>query len=341
LKKAIKSIEISLPKLQLEIDGFETTRVELSKLIPELKKQCQVSAEDQEQRDELMAKVKSSKADMEVCSQQSSSLEGEVSKLQKKILDAGGAKLQKQKTACEKLVSKLKETQKNLNSASVDIKKCEKAEAKAVSAKEDLERQLDECTALLDEKEAEFKALEDGALAVMTAYEQVKVIEADKRVALENASKEAEGLKKAQSEAKCVEIELLGKLESVEKQLLEQKKKLSHWIKEMKSVQKSNEENEAIEEQPDEEPEENDSPPDDSENSDHMDVDVDPEKTAPETDSDDYPFALSPSALEKHDPNDLKEVIATLEAERNLLAKNANMGAIAEYRKKEADYLSR
>ena len=37
----------------------------------------------------------------------------------------------------------------------------------------------------------------------------------------------------------------------------------------------------------------------------------------------------------------LKTDIDTLESERNSLAKNANMGAIAEYRKKEADYLAR
>jgi structural maintenance of chromosome 4 len=52
-------------------------------------------------------------------------------------------------------------------------------------------------------------------------------------------------------------------------------------------------------------------------------------------------LSLSHSVLEKYDPEDIKETIGTLEAERNLLAKNANMGAITEYRKKETDYLSR
>jgi structural maintenance of chromosome 4 len=37
----------------------------------------------------------------------------------------------------------------------------------------------------------------------------------------------------------------------------------------------------------------------------------------------------------------VKNDIAILEKERDTLAKNANMGAIAEYKKKEADYLSR
>jgi structural maintenance of chromosome 4 len=37
----------------------------------------------------------------------------------------------------------------------------------------------------------------------------------------------------------------------------------------------------------------------------------------------------------------IKNDISVLEKERDSLSKNANMGAIAEYRKKEADYLSR
>jgi structural maintenance of chromosome 4 len=45
--------------------------------------------------------------------------------------------------------------------------------------------------------------------------------------------------------------------------------------------------------------------------------------------------------LERYDREELKDTINTLQNERNVLAKNANMGAIAEYRKKEADYLAR
>jgi len=50
---------------------------------------------------------------------------------------------------------------------------------------------------------------------------------------------------------------------------------------------------------------------------------------------------FSHAALEKYDLEELKGTMSTLQNERNILAKNANMGAIAEYRKKEADYLSR
>jgi structural maintenance of chromosome 4 len=47
------------------------------------------------------------------------------------------------------------------------------------------------------------------------------------------------------------------------------------------------------------------------------------------------------AALEKFDKDEIKEGIDMLEIERNTIAKKANMGAIAEYQKKEADYLTR
>jgi hypothetical protein len=46
-------------------------------------------------------------------------------------------------------------------------------------------------------------------------------------------------------------------------------------------------------------------------------------------------------ALEVYDKDEIMSDINVLETERNTIAKHANMGAIAEYRKKEADYLSR
>lgn len=50
---------------------------------------------------------------------------------------------------------------------------------------------------------------------------------------------------------------------------------------------------------------------------------------------------LANASLEQYSADSIKNDISVLEKERDTLAKNANMGAIAEYRKKEADYLSR
>jgi structural maintenance of chromosome 4 len=343
MTKSVKSLEIKLPKLKLEITGCDTTREELTKLIPELRLQCEISDEDAQKRAELKNNVAKCRSDMTSCAELAAKLEKQVSKLQKDILDAGGPRLKNQKAACEKVVSKLNDAEKSLNSSKVEVVSSEKAEAKTKAAKAELEKELENCEFLLEKKETEFKSLEEGALEVMTAYEKVKVIEAEKRSALDSASKEAEDLKKSQAEIKCVEIELLGQLDAYGKQISDSQKKMHHWEKEIARLREVEEEcdYEGEDEGLDEHPK--------SSEDDDMDIETQ-EKDSDnggdgKTDMDESKsfslLSLSHSALEKYDPDDIKETISTLESERNLLAKNANMGAIAEYRKKEGDYLSR
>lgn len=48
---------------------------------------------------------------------------------------------------------------------------------------------------------------------------------------------------------------------------------------------------------------------------------------------------LPSTALVQYDAEEMKQKIKLLEEEKKIMAKNANMAAIAEYRKKESDYL--
>jgi structural maintenance of chromosome 4 len=247
--------------------------------------------------------------------------------LQKRILDAGGSVLKKQKSKCQKIIIQLNEAEKSLNSAKVDISSSDKALAKIGKTKSDLERQLEECEKILEEKTAEFSSLEADALEVIKAYDEVKEIEDKKRVALESATKEAEDLKKSQSDIKLVEIELLGQLDALGKQITESRKKKAHWNNELEKLREADEEEH-----------------DDDENEEMADATDDSATPEPKTStelkmkaSSSLPFDV----LEKYDVEEVVETIETLQNERNLLAKNANMGAIEEYRKKEADYLSR
>merc|ERR1712127_578590 len=50
---------------------------------------------------------------------------------------------------------------------------------------------------------------------------------------------------------------------------------------------------------------------------------------------------LAHASLEQYSSDSIKNDVSVLEKERDSLAKNANMASIAEYRKKEADYLLR
>jgi structural maintenance of chromosome 4 len=354
LTKRVKVLEVKLPKLAMEIAGCDTTREELTKRIPELKSQSELSDSDAAKLVELSKNVHKCKTEMSSCALLASKLEAEVARLQKAILDAGGSKLKKQQAACEKALSSLNATEKALNSAKVAITSSQKAAAKARDAKAAAEVQLEECKATLEEKLKEFKSLEEDALHVLQSYEKVKEVEAEKKEALDAVTKECEVLKKAQSEVKCVEIELLGHIEAFDKQIVDCNKKIQHWTKEVSKLRAVAEEDDDLDLSDDEEEEEEDAviaapSPETAEGSDGDasmedaeagDTDIVPEEPKQQVSKVSLP-KLSFAALEKFDKDEIKEGIDMLETERNTIAKNANMGAIAEYRKKEADYLTR
>ena len=372
-QKRVKELSIKIPKLQLELGGFDTTREQLSKLIPELRIQSKLTAEDQKKLDVLNEQVEKRKADMKDCVEQASGLEKAIEALQAKILNAGGPRLKKQQKMCEKVLAALDDAEKKLASAKVTVKTSEKTMLKARNAKERAETDLVRYKEEFAEKEELVKKLEEEAFVVMQEYEQVKANEAEKREAMEEVLKESESIKRSQAAMKGAEIDLLGRVEASEKLLDEHRKRVGHWEREIaKLVSAAEEDDEILDGDDDDEDEDEDdiakehADKDTSmENDDRTDQDIDGETK--ESDAMDVDAStdgasnkesgkkrpkkqkekgsslpvLSLQALSNYLGGDLERDIDTLEAERANLARNANMGAITEYRKKETDYLSR
>jgi len=367
LKRRIKSLTVKLPKLTMEIEGCDTTREELTKRIPELREQCTVSKEDKKKLKELKTKAEKCKSDMASCAMLASKLEAEVAKLQKSILDAGGPKLKKQQDACKKALDLQNKTGKELSSAKVTITSSQKAAKKAQKAAETAQKDLEKSKETMENKMAERKELEQGAEAVFMAYENVKMVEAEKRAELESVSKESEELKQMQSKLKCVEVELVAQLDNFEKLARDCDRRVQHWDDEIAKLHEADENDDAYDfsdDEGDDEAEDKDesssaaaTAKDDGEESkegsdsdDAMEEDNEEDENnstggkSKESNSSSgrqsLP-ALPKGALEQYDTEDLKRDITTLEKERDSIAKNANMGAIEDYRKKEVDYLSK
>jgi structural maintenance of chromosome 4 len=147
---------------------------------------------------------------------------------------------------------------------------------------------------------------------------------------------------------KCVEVELLGQVAALKKQLGECVNKNKHWEQELSKVRGAAEEDDDYDlsdDEGDDDEKVGEEPVveagvegDDDE---EMEDVGRPQKAAENPPSKAALPILSADALDKYDKNQIKENIGILESERSTIAKNANMGAIAEYRKKEEDYLSR
>ena len=348
-------METLLPKLAVEIGGCDTTREELTKFIPELRSQCELSDEDAAILVETKRKVSKCKTDMASCTMKASKLESEVARLQKAIMDAGGSKLKKQQEACEKALSKLNAAEKALGQARVSITSMNKAASKAQKAKEDAEAELEQCLAKTEELQVQFKALEKDAFAVMEKFEEAKAVEKEARHAFEDATREVENLKKSQADVKCVEVELVGKVAELEKQMLDCDHVRKKWENDLTKLRAAAEDDEDLDLSDDEDEDESVEEEDDRSKASSAPGDeaTAKEDVTMEDASDAVPPkqkrkstvsglpVFTPEALQKYSKDEIAASIKELEAERNTIAKHANMGAIAEYRKKEADYLSR
>lgn len=366
LKRRIKSLTVKLPKLTMEIEGCDTTREELTKRIPDLREQCTVSKADEKKLKELKTKAEKCKSDMASCAMLASKLEAEVAKFQKSILDAGGPKLKKQQDACKKALDLQNKTSKELSSAKVTITSSQKAAKKAQKAAETAQKDLETSKETMENKMAERKELEQGAEAVFMAYENVKTVEAEKRAELESVSKESEELKQMQSKLKCVEVELVAQLDNLEKLARDCDRRVQHWDDEIAKLHEADENDDAYDFSDDEGDDETE---DKDESSSAASAKEEGEEGKEGSDTDDAMEedneedqnnstggkskesnsssgrqslpTLPKGALEQYDTEDLNRDITTLEKERDSIAKNANMGAIEDYRKKEADYLTK
>ena len=375
LKQRVKSLEVKLPRLSVEIAGFDTTRTELTKIIPELKAQCHLSPNEEKELTALNKVVAKCKTDMTSCVEEAATLQAEVDRLQSAILDAGGPKLKKQQETCEKILKSLNDAQKQLNTARVAVVSSEKAVAKASAAKAAAELKLEETQAKLDEKKAERDSLEKDAEGVLSQYEAVMALEQEQREELESIHKEIEDLRKSLADAKSIELEYYAKIEDRNKQALECEKRLKHWEKCLESLRAAAQEDEEEDDDEDLHGDDNGQSPADlgqSGTEDAMEIDAEGDDqegndangpTGGSNDDEnsdlemqdagadaDQPLVSKPlsalptftfDALEKYSKRNIKEEIEILTSEKNSMAKNANMGAIAEYKKKEADYLSR
>ena len=351
LTKRIKSLSVKIPQLEMEITGFDTTRDELTKRLPSLREQSTLSDADEKKKDELLEKVEQCKSDMSSCVETTSKLEAEVSVLQKNIINAGGSKLKNQQKACEKAKKELNDASKDLTSAKSTISNSKKTITKAETAKATAEVELEKSKAALDQMKDEHEKLIADAKELLEAYEAVKEVEAEKRKSLEGVSKEYEKLKQEQTKLKCAEVELSAKIENLDKQIKDAERKASHWQKEIQQLSKLERQDEIDYDLSDDEDEDEDEKMDGSESTkdeeeqdamadDNEEEEKNVDKLEMRSKQSSLP-ALSDAALEQYSIESIKNDIAILEKERDSLAKNANMGAIAEYRKKEADYLSR
>jgi len=350
---SIKALRIKIPKLALEIKGCDTTREELTLRLPTLKEQSTLSSEDEVRLSELKKKVQECKNSLALCVMKSSKLEGEVTKLQKAVLNAGGPQLKKQQDLVAKLGESIDKIEADVRQAQVGASSARKNSIKAEKAKESAETELEDIKSQLESLTSRLVELEEKALVVKQAFESEKIFEAKQRDEMNAAIQAHEKAKEEMNKLTNQDIEISAHVDAINKTYKEFEQTKKHWNQKLDALLKQDEECEAEFDLSDDEEEVRiskhgtNSNVDRDEQIEQNEVKAQPNQQAdkevhPQEDKRERSLPqLSKQALKQYDISEIKNTISVLEKERDTLAKTSNMGAIAEYRKKEADYLSR
>ena len=171
-----------------------------------------------------------------------SRLEEEVAKLQKGIVDAGGPTLKRQQKACDRSKEKLNNANKDLNANKVSLKTSIKATEKANSARQTTQKELTKLTNKSDLLETKFAEMEANIQEVKEAYKKAKQVEHEKKQYITDIQRHNKEQTKTFSKIKCVEVDLMAKMEINERGINDYEKRFHHYDDEISKLVQAEEE---------------------------------------------------------------------------------------------------
>jgi len=304
LETTITKSQIELQKKEMDLKGISKQREELESRLPELEAQTQLKSTEVKRMKELEMEIKNFEKEIAKIKLSCGSLEAEIKSLEEKIANVGGIELKSQKAKVEGLTSQIDNATNAMTKLEVQIKSAEKTIKKAEKSIFDVEAELTQLEATLKKKLEERKDLEEETAKVLQNFKQIEKVYEAKQKELKKLQKEHDKITRELNALRSIEVDLVNKLEDINKILKENDAKQQEFVKKIATLNKK--------------------------------------KASLKIDDTDEPKdvpILSPEELKKYSLNDLQAEIGALEEKIGKM--KPNMTAIAEYRKKEELYRQR
>ena len=330
LEKSLETMNKELRQLQADVEKLELELSELSKEEAETKANMEVYKDEAKSNPEDAKKVKElSKAlsqnedALQKAKKKSDAAEEKCKAIQDEIMNAGGEKLKMQKKKVEGMTAALEEANSSINKGKVSLKSLaktiEKSEAAAKSAEEDADAAVEELKALKEE----YKGIEEAAMKVMEVYQKTQEMLDQKKEHMTGIEKDYDKVKSALAKLRAAQVDIENELQDAEKALKEVSERSKHWTSKLEALR------EEYEQEFEEMEEAKASNVEEMEEDEEKDVSEDAKKV----------WDLTAESLAKFNMKNLKYEITTIE--EVLQRMNPNMGAIAEWRKKDAEFKER
>ncbi|WVQ96218.1 hypothetical protein IAU59_003322 [Kwoniella sp. CBS 9459] len=343
LKKRVPEIEIELEKVEMDVQTARKRIEEAEKRLTEVQLQAKPDAADEKRIRTLDSEIASLTKEADKLKEKSSVISFQIKSLQEKILEVGGVRLRA-------IQSRVSTTKGLLDLANEAITKAEVGQAKAQRDSVKLEKSIEKNKVALEEVESELQVVEGDlqACSADLATIKEKVQEAmdaseDVKEALGESKKELDEKMGGINAFRALEMDIKQKIEDNGRIQKDSKDKYRHW-------KKRHEELELVYIDEDEEEEEEEAQEKvDTEAQAEPDADAEESQDGAEATKKAVPKKKKENSTElvEYSPDELREVDKELlnaeitELEEEIGKARPNLNILAEYRKREAEFLDR
>ncbi|OCF77743.1 hypothetical protein I204_01743 [Kwoniella mangroviensis CBS 8886] len=348
LKKRIPEIEIQLEKVELDVQTQRKRIEEGEKRLKELISQAKPDADDEQRIKQLDSEISSLSKETDKLREKSSGINEQIKSLQNKILDVGGVRLRA-------IQSKVSTTKGLLDLANEAITKAEVGQSKSQRDSTKLTKSIDKNQLALEEVESELEVVENDLKecsndlnVIKSKVQEAQDASEDGKEALGESKKELDEKMQGINAFRALEMDIKQKIEDNARIQKDSKDKYKHWRKRHEELElvyideddEEEEEEELVESKDAAEPkpQEGETPAEGTE----VDGEAEAiEKKAPKKKKD------NSTELVEYSPDELREVDKELlnaeitELEEEIGKARPNLNILAEYRKREAEFLDR
>lgn len=351
----VPQIEVALDKIRMDLSSGEQRVSEAKRRVAELKAQSKPDADDASRIAELDVQIASLDKEIAKLSEKSNAIESDIEKLQEQILEAGGVELRTQNSKVDSIKDKIELSSELTTKAEVAKSKAEKDVLK-------LEKSLEKNEAQSEQLKGELEQLRDQIASNTQAADGVRAKVEDAQHLMDTKAEERDEIKSQLDERsesvnafRALEMEIKQNLEDNERFRSEHEKQLKHLQEKLAglSLHHIDEDDESDEEADDNQADQEDADkdvkasgqrsksskqPTSGSRGDSDEVDADNGDDDVDGSSNEL-FEFPEDELREMDKKSLQRAITVYE--EKVANGSANMSVLAEYRKRESEFLSR
>lgn len=229
LKKRKPKVEISISKIELEIQAMGTHLLDTKKMLTDLRAELDSNSTDPAAVKKLEKSIAGFELQVDQFREKTSSIENEIKDLEEQIMQIGGVKLRIQKSKVDGIKQQMEIRSEQISNSEMAKAKAEKEASKQNRAVSSAEKELTEI-------EIEANQVDKDLLRVQEEADELERTANQSAFALEEMQEKVKEIKlntdersKEINQFRKIEVELSNKIESHQKELRENTARLRHW----------------------------------------------------------------------------------------------------------------